>query len=126
MDLIAYAAELAWQASSSGSDLRAVGFELMIHSAGGLIVLFVPVVLSVYKPGGLTSYGKRMQQKKWCSPEKQLQSPSVVSSVGIRVLPKSGSVSVSLRYSHLAGIAVAVLITHFVILHLMGIGLGGG
>jgi hypothetical protein len=124
MELITYAATLAQEAISSRADLRAVGFELMIHSAAGLVVLLVPVILSVYKPRGLTSYGRRKQQDRWGQPE-QPQRDSLTSKVGIRVSPKSGSVSVSLRYSHLVGIAVAVLIVHFVILHFLGIGLSG-
>jgi hypothetical protein len=124
MELITYAAKLAGEAALSRADLRAVGVELMIHSAGGLLVLLVPVVLSVYKPRGLTPYGRRKQQEQWGSSEEP-QRPSLVSKVGIRVSPKSGSVDVSLRYSYLVGIAVTVLIVHFAILHLVGTGPGG-
>ena len=123
MELITYAAKLAGEAILPGADLRAAGFELMIHSAGGLFVLLVPMVLSVYKPLGLTSYGRRKQQEERGSSEKP-QRPSPVSNVGIRVSPKNGSVSVSLRYSHLVGIAGIVLIVHLTILHLIGIGFG--
>lgn len=34
----------------------------LIHAAGGLLVLLVVQVLGVYKPRGLTRYGRRMQQ----------------------------------------------------------------
>ena len=45
-------------------DLRHARISMIAHAAGGLIVLLVPVVLSLYKPGGLTPYGarKRMQR----------------------------------------------------------------
>jgi hypothetical protein len=32
---------------------------LVVHSGGGLLVLLVPLVLSVYKPRGLTRWGQR-------------------------------------------------------------------
>jgi hypothetical protein len=123
MELITYAAKLAGEAILPGADLRAVGFELVIHSAGGLLVLLVPVVLSVYKPRGLTSYGRKQQEQRGSLEEPQRS--SLVSNVGIRVSPRTGSVRVSLRYSYLVGIAVTVLIVHFAILHLVGIGFGG-
>ena len=31
--------------------------ELLVHSAGGLVVLFAAIVLSIYKPWGRTTYG---------------------------------------------------------------------
>lgn len=123
MELVTYAADLAGEAILPVSDLRTVGFELVTHSAGGLLVLLVPVVLSVYKPRGLTPYGRRKEhaQRGWPN---QRPRPSVASGVGIGVSPRKGTVSVSLRYSHLLGIVVTVLIAHFVILHLFGVGLG--
>jgi hypothetical protein len=124
MKLITYGAKLAGEEVMSRADLRAVGFELMIHSAAGLLVLLVPVVLSVYKPRGLTSYGRRKQQEQQGSSE-ETQRAALVSNVGVPLSAESGSVSVSLRYSHLVGIGVTVLIAHFVILHFVGIGLGG-
>jgi hypothetical protein len=59
MELIGYAARVAAGATLSGADLQAAGIQLVIHAAGGLLVLLVPVVLSVYKPPGVTRYGWR-------------------------------------------------------------------
>ena len=61
MELIGSAAHLAAEPNLSRADLRAAGIQLAIHAAGGLLVLLVPVVLSVYKPAGLTRYGWRKQ-----------------------------------------------------------------
>ncbi|UGY92411.1 hypothetical protein [Streptomyces gobiensis] len=36
----------------------------LLHSAGGLVVLLIIVVLSVFKPRGLTRYGWRKQQEE--------------------------------------------------------------
>lgn len=62
MPLIGEAARLAAKTASSRADLQAIGIQLLLHSAGGLLVLLVPAVLSVYKPPGLTRYGFRKQQ----------------------------------------------------------------
>src|SRR5262249_54354769 len=48
----------------SRADLRAVGMQLAIHAAGGLLVLLMPAALSVYKPWGLTRYGQRAQHEQ--------------------------------------------------------------
>jgi hypothetical protein len=49
------------EASRSGADPRDLPGTLA-HSIGGLVVLGVVTVLSVYKPRGLTRYGWRRQQ----------------------------------------------------------------
>jgi hypothetical protein len=62
MELIGYAARLA--AELSPADLRVAGIQLVVHAAGGLVVLVVPAVLSVYKPPGVTRYGRREQHQQ--------------------------------------------------------------
>jgi hypothetical protein len=62
MELISYAARLASEMTSSRADLRAAGIQLVVHAAFGLLILFVPVILSVYKPPGLTRYGWKKQR----------------------------------------------------------------
>lgn len=64
MELIGYAARLAAETILPRADLRAAGLQLMVHAAGGLLVLLVPAVLSVYKPRGLTRYGARKQHEQ--------------------------------------------------------------
>src|SRR5450432_2508452 len=59
--LISYAARLSAETTLSCVDLRAAGIQLVIHASGGLLVLLVPAVLSVYKPPGMTRYGWRKQ-----------------------------------------------------------------
>lgn len=44
--------------------LFGVRMSFVIHAAGGLVVLLIPLVLSVYKPRGLTRYGWRKQVEK--------------------------------------------------------------
>jgi hypothetical protein len=64
MELIGDAARLAAATTLSRADLRAAGIELVVHSAGGLLVLLVPAVLSVYKPPGMTRYGWRRKHEQ--------------------------------------------------------------
>jgi hypothetical protein len=61
MELIGSAARLSAEATLCRADLRAAGIQLVIHASGGLLVLLVPVVLSIYKPPGMTRYGWRKQ-----------------------------------------------------------------
>jgi hypothetical protein len=62
MELIAYAARLAAETTLSPADLRVVGFQLVVHAAGGLLMLLAPTILSVYKPPGMTRYGRQEQR----------------------------------------------------------------
>lgn len=54
MKLIGYAAMLASETTLPLEELRAVGNELVSHATSGLFVLLIPVLLSIYKPRGLT------------------------------------------------------------------------
>src|SRR5216684_4422537 len=42
MELIGYAARLAAETTLFGADLRAAGIQLMVHAAGGLLLLLLP------------------------------------------------------------------------------------
>ena len=50
-------------AAQAGEDPRTLPGTL-VHSAGGLLVLVIIMVLSVYKPKGMTRYGWRRQQEQ--------------------------------------------------------------
>jgi hypothetical protein len=64
MQLIGYAARLSAETILSRADLHAAGIQLAIHASGGLLVLLVPAILSVYKPPGMTRYGWRKQHEQ--------------------------------------------------------------
>jgi hypothetical protein len=53
---------VAAQATSSTADPGPVRTHLLVHAAGGLVVLLAITVLSIYKPWGRTAYGKRKQR----------------------------------------------------------------
>jgi hypothetical protein len=53
---------LAGVAASDSADLPGAGGQLL-HAGVGLLVLLVTAVLAVYKPRGMTRYGRRKQQE---------------------------------------------------------------
>ena len=59
--LIDHAARLATETSLPYAALREAGAQLVVHATGGLCVLLVSLVLSIYKPQGTTRYGWRKQ-----------------------------------------------------------------
>jgi hypothetical protein len=64
IELIRYVADGAARTTLSTADLHEVRLQLVAHAAGGLLVLLVPVVLSVYKPRGMTRYGARQLREQ--------------------------------------------------------------
>ena len=127
LKMIGYAAQLAAEPILSLADLRIVGSELRFHAAIGLLVLLIPTVLSVYKPRGLTPYGRRKQHDQRV-PSEQPYSPSLRpsfdSSSGIGVWLSNGTITFTLRRAYVLGFVGSVVAAHMVILHLTGGGLG--
>lgn len=63
LEPISYLAAAAAEPGFSGADLVGLRTSLMVHAAGGLLVLLTAVALAVYKPQGLTRYGARKQRE---------------------------------------------------------------
>jgi len=61
---IRYAASIAARTTLASADLRGVRSELVVHAAGGLLVLLVIAALSVYKPRGLTRFGREREGQR--------------------------------------------------------------
>ena len=59
LEPIDHLADLARGEDFTGETLRTERFSLVLHSGGGLVTLLVPTVLSIYKPRGLTRYGRQ-------------------------------------------------------------------
>ncbi len=97
--LISYAARQAAAAALPSAGLHAAGRELLVHSAGGLLVLIVVTTLSVYKPWGLTRYGRRKLREQ-----------------GVELV--EGSTIDTSRWIYVFGILVLVLLV--VLRHLVG------
>jgi hypothetical protein len=63
LDAIGYMARVAADIGVAGGEFHWLRTSLAAHAAGGLLVLLVATVLSVYKPPGLTRHGARMETK---------------------------------------------------------------
>lgn len=61
--MVSYMAGIAADPTTSSDALHTLGSTL-VHSVGGLVVLLLIMILSVYKPQGMTRYGWRKQQEK--------------------------------------------------------------
>jgi hypothetical protein len=60
VQVIASYADIAADRSASGDQLRGLPSTLL-HSVGGTVLLLVVLVLNIYKPRGLTRYGRRRE-----------------------------------------------------------------
>ena len=59
-----YLAKVAAETTLSGADLRRLRIQLVADAGAALLVLLVATTLSVYKPRGLTRYGRRKQREE--------------------------------------------------------------
>lgn len=64
LELVGYLARAAAAGSLSVDEIRTLGVSPALHATGGLLVLLLPLVLSLYKPRGLTRYGWRKQYEQ--------------------------------------------------------------
>jgi len=88
-------------------DVGNLGTQLIKDAGLGLVALLVIIVLSVYKPWGLTHYGQRKQQER----RPEARHPVAV-----------GGLSFGLK---IVLAAIGVFVVGFVVMHLTGHGLGG-
>jgi hypothetical protein len=61
---IHYAANIAAEMTSSGPGLGRLGLQLAVDAGAAILVLLVMTVLAVYKPRGVTPYGRRQQSEQ--------------------------------------------------------------
>ena len=97
-------AAVAAETLLSGTDLRQLRIQLVADAGAALLALLVATTLSVYKPWGLTNYGRR-------------------NDVVARSIDRAATASNFWKWLWLIGFIVVV--TLFVILHLTGRGLNG-
>jgi hypothetical protein len=79
---------------------------LVLHALGGLVVLITTTTLSIFKPWGMTAYGRRKQQERRQASQ-EVPRPNGASS----------------RWLYVAAIVAIVLFALFIIMHLQGGGL---
>jgi hypothetical protein len=61
---IRYAATIAEEMTSSAPGLGRLAIQLAADAGAAILVLLVMTVLAVYKPPGLTPYGRRRQSER--------------------------------------------------------------
>jgi hypothetical protein len=88
----------------------------IVHAILALVLLLGATVLGVYKPLGMTAYGKRRQEPR--------------SEVSTAALPRPATAAVidapsTPRWTYLVGIIAIGILLLFVLLHLIGGGLSG-
>lgn len=64
MKPITYLASVAAEKALLSNDLRGLRVQLVADASAALVALLVATTLSVYKPRGLTPYGRRKQQRE--------------------------------------------------------------
>jgi hypothetical protein len=114
MQAVSRMARIAANITWSGADSRELRVPLVVHAAGGLLVLLGVTALSVFKPWGLTAYGRRrVTQTDLPRPEEDAGEESAP------LIPTGTP-----RWARIVGIHAIILFVLFVVLHLAGGGLG--
>lgn len=62
--LIREAASIVAVRPMTAGERSEIGLQLAVHAAGGLAVLLIPLILSVYKPRGATGWGAREARRE--------------------------------------------------------------
>lgn len=104
----------------SVSDFHTLQIQLVVHAAGGLLVLLVATILSVYKPWGMTPYGLRKQNEK-----RKIQQVEVPSRPELSMGTSWESSKKTPKWVYVVGIHAIGLVTLFLVVHLAGGGLRG-
>ena len=125
MPLIGSAARRAANTTLSSADLHVLAMPLVVHAAGGILVLLVITILSVYKPWGLTFFGLRKQQERQYQPTTSPQTVRVTAMSNPDDQAGGGGLSRELRIALAAGIGVFVVVAHLAV-HLTGHGFHHG
>lgn len=68
LEIIDHVAAAAIEGALADADLLSLRRSLVVHAAGGIVVLITTTVLSIYKPRGLTRHGWRKQQSQLAKP----------------------------------------------------------
>lgn len=100
-------AAIARETTVGGANVGPLQVQVAADAGAAVLVLLVNVTLSIYKPRGMTAYGRRRQQ--------QQREPAAAGEIAGERAPV---------WINLLAIAVIGLIVTFVALHLAGSGLG--
>jgi hypothetical protein len=120
MQAVSRMSGLAAETTLASADFRALRIQLVVHAAGGLLVLLAATTLSVYKPWGMTPYGRRKQHER-----RKVSQVDLLSYPDSSVRSGQGSTISTPRWVYVVGIHAIGLVLLFVVLHLTGGGLPG-
>ena len=118
MQAVSRMSGLAAETTLSSADFRALRIQLVVHAAGGLLVLLAAATLSVYKPWGMTPYGRRKQHE-----QRKVSQADLLAYPDTRVGPDRGFITSAPRWVYVVGIHAIGVVLLFVVLHLTGGGL---
>lgn len=111
MQTVTRMSQIAEDTVLSGTDFRGVRIQLIVHAAGGLLVLLAVTALSVFKPWGMTPYGKRKAAETGL-PARPTTEGSLV--------PEPVLATRRPRWAIIVGVHAIILVVVFIILHLAG------
>jgi hypothetical protein len=97
---VSYVANVAAASTLARGDLRQMRLQLVVDAALAIIALTIATILSVYKPQGLTPYGRRFYTE-------------------------GASIAETLPWSYVWTIGTLLLLLLFTFVHLAGFGLHG-
>lgn len=112
MEAVSRLARMAAEATPFGGGFRAQQIALLVHPSGGLLVLLAAMTLSVFKPWGMTPYGRRRAD--------QTESPSRPSGESM-LLREPEAATRRPRWAHIIGFHAIGLAVVFAILHITGL-----
>ncbi|HXV82444.1 MAG TPA: hypothetical protein VEG60_21465 [Candidatus Binatia bacterium] len=104
------------ETTMSSADFGALRIQLVVHAAGALLVLLAVTTLSVYKPWGMTAYGRRKDHER-----RKLSQTELFSYPDPSVRPDQGSTTIAPRWVFVVGLHAIGLVLLFAILHLTGV-----
>lgn len=105
-------------AGSAGGLLGNPQLQLLVASAAGLLVLLVNTTLGLYKPRGLTRYGRRKHY------ERRIATPKITAESSRNASYNGATVRVISLKVKIAVVVIGIILTVLVFLHLSGAGLG--
>src|SRR5918996_3278582 len=118
MQAVSRMSGVAAETTLSSADFRALRIQLVVHAAGGLLVLLAATTLSVYKPWGMTAYGRRKQHEG-----SKVSQTDLLSYPDTSMGRDQGSTTSAPCWVYVVGIHAIGLVLLFVVLHLTGGGL---
>jgi hypothetical protein len=112
MEAVSRMSGIAAKATLSSADFRGLRVQLAVHATGGLLVLLAVTGLSLFKPWGMTTYGRRQVS--------QAELPSRPRG-DVRRLREPVIATSTPRWLRLVGIHAIGLVLLFVIRHFTGV-----